>query len=217
MSGCYCRAQRLIGPGSGGRMFGRHKLLRTGVEAQAVVTSARAAGAAQVNLRYSAVSWRLVLKVYFADGSTDEVACHLSALRPGLAFSEGDTVPVRYDAADRSKVAVDVPRMEAFRKAGHDRAAHDRIDRAEGELSAEMRSKPGAAGSTREYVKAELERARRFNTPIGIRVFQKLQEAWVAGEIKVDDGDELAMRAAFETLKAQIRRDVTAELERPAS
>jgi hypothetical protein len=124
---------------------------------------------------------------------------------------------VRYDAADRSKVAVDVPRMEAFRKAGHDRAARDRIDRAEGELSAEIRSKPGAAGNTREYVKAELERARRFNTPIGIRVSQKLQEAWVAGEIKVDGSDELAMRAAFDTLKAQIRRDATAELERPAS
>jgi hypothetical protein len=39
----------------------------------------------------------------------------------------------------------------------------------------------------------------------------------IAGEIKVDGSDELAMRAAFDTLKAQIRRDATAELERPAS
>lgn len=167
-------------------------------------------------MQYSPVSWHLELRVYFADGSTADVACHVDALRTGLAFSEGETVPVRYDAADHSKVAVDVPAMEASRKAAHDQAARDRIGRAEGELAAEMRSKPGAAGSTREYVKAELERARRFNTPIGIRVSQKLQEAWVAGDIKVDGGDELAMRAAFETLKAQIRRDATAELERPA-
>jgi hypothetical protein len=198
-------------------MFGRHKLLRTGVEAQAVITSVRAVGAAQVNLQYSPVSWHLELRVYLADGSTGEVACHVGALTTGLAFSEGDTVPVRYDAADPSKVEVDVPAMEAFRKAGHDQAARVRIDRAEGELAAEMRSKPGAAGSTREYVKAELERARRFNTPVGIRVSQKLQETWVAGEINVDGGDELAMRTAFDTLKAQIRRDATAELERPAS
>lgn len=198
-------------------MFGRDKLLRTGVEAKAVVTSVRAVGAAQVNLKYSPVAWHLELKVYFADGSTGEVACRPGALRTGLAFSQGDTVPVRYDAADRSRVAVDVPAMEVSRKAAHDRAARNRIGRAEGELAAEVRSKPGAAGNTREYVKAELERARRFNTPIGIRVSQKLQEAWVAGEIKVDGGDELAMRAAFDTLKAQIRRDATAELGRPAS
>jgi hypothetical protein len=198
-------------------MFGRHKLLRTGAEAKAVVTSVREVGAAQVNLKYSPVSWQLEVRVYFADGSTGDVACRVDALTTGLVFSEGETVPVRYDAADRSKVAVDVPTMEALRKAGHDRAARDRIDRAEGELAAEVRSKPGAAGNTREYVKAELQRARRFNTPIGIRVSQKLQEAWVAGEIKVEGGDELAMRAAFDTLKAQIRRDATAELKRPAS
>jgi len=196
-------------------MFARHKLLRTGVEAQAVITSARAVGAAQVNLQYSPVAWHLELKVYFTDGSAGDVACHVDALTTGLAFSGGDTVPVRYDAADRSKVMVDVSAMEAVRKAGHDQAARHRIDLAEGELAAEMRSKPGAAGGTREYVKAELERARRFNTPIGIRVSHKLQEAWVAGEIKVDGDDEPALRAAFDTLKAQIRLDATAELQRP--
>jgi hypothetical protein len=198
-------------------MFGRHKLLRTGVEAKAVITSVRSVGAAQVNLQFSPVSWHLELRTYFADGSTDDVSCDVHALATGLVFSPGVTIPVRYDAADRSKVVVDVPAMEASRKAGHDQAERARIDRAEGELAAEMRSSPGAAGSTREYVKAELERAQRFNTPIGIRVSHKLQEAWVAGEIKVDGGDELAMRAAFDTLKAQIRRDATAELDRPAS
>jgi len=77
-----------------------------------------------------------------------------------------------------------------------------------------MRATPGASGNTREYVKAELERARWFNTPIGIRVSQKLQEAWVAGRIQTDGGDELAMRKAFDDLKAEIRREVTEELSR---
>jgi hypothetical protein len=60
-------------------MFGRHKLLRTGVEAQAVITSVRSVGAAQVNLQYSPVSWHLELSVYFADGSTGDVECHVDA------------------------------------------------------------------------------------------------------------------------------------------
>ena len=109
-------------PARGPRMFGRHKLLRTGVEAQAVITSVRSVGAAQVNLEYSPVSWHLELSVYSADGSTGDVECRVDALTTELVLSAEKTVPVRYDPGDRLKVAVDVPAMEALRKAGHDQA-----------------------------------------------------------------------------------------------
>jgi len=165
---------------------------------------------------YSAVAYHLELRVAFDDGSSSDVSCQVGGALTGtdLGFFEGDIVPVRYDPADRSKVAVDVPAMEAARKANEDQLKRQAIDRAEAKLAEEMRATPGASGNTREYVKAELERARWFNTPIGIRVSQKLQEAWVAGRIQTDGGDELAMRKAFDDLKAEIRREVTEELSR---
>ena len=149
-------------------------------------------------------------------GTSTEASCKVGGAVAGtdLNFSEGDIVPVRYDPADRSKIAVDVPAMEAVREAREDQRDRQAIDRAEARLAAEVRATPGAAGNTRDYVRAELERARRFNSPIGVRVSQKLQEAWSAGRIQTEGDDELAMRKAFDDLKADIRSQTTEELSR---
>jgi hypothetical protein len=197
-----------------GAMFAKHKLIQGGAQARAVVVSARRTGGAPVDGGYSPVQYHLGLRVHYEDGFTRDVACRVGSLLKGtdLAFFEGDTVPVRYDPDDRSEVAIDVPALEATRTANVDQLKQRAIQRAEGQLAEEVRATPGAAGNTREYVKAELERARRFNTPVGIRVSQKLQDAWAAGRIQVEGGDELAMRTAFDDLKAEIRRDVTEQL-----
>ncbi len=197
-------------------MFAKHKLMRDGARAKAAVIVAKRSGGVPMDGGYSAMAYHLELRVMFDDGSSSEVSCQVGGTLTGtdLSFSEGDIVPVRYDPGDRSKIAVDVPAMEAVRKANQDQLGRQAIDRAEARLAEEMRATPGAPGNTREYVKAELERARRFNTPTGIRVSQKLQEAWVAGRIQTEGGDELAMRSAFDDLKAEIRREVTEELSR---
>jgi hypothetical protein len=197
-------------------MFGKHKLIRDGARAKAVVVLAQCKGGVPMDGGYSAVVYHLELRVQFEDGTSTEISCQVGGAIAGtdLNFSEGAIVPVRYDPADRSKIAVDVPAMAAVRKANEDQLNRQSIDRAEARLAAELRATPGAAGNTREYVRTELERARRFNTPIGIRVSQKLQEAWVAGRIQTEGGDELAMRNAFDDLKAEIRREATEELSR---
>ena len=197
-------------------MFGKHKLMRDGACAKAVVTFAERSGGVPMDYGHSALVYRLELRVQFEDGTSTEVSCKVSGAVAGTDpnFYEGAIVPVRYDPADRSKVAVDVPAIEAVRKANEDQLNRQAIDRAEARLAAEARATPGAPGNTREYVRAELERARRFNTPIGIRVSQKLQEAWIAGRIQTEGGDELAMRKAFNDLKAEIRREATEELSR---
>jgi hypothetical protein len=195
-------------------MFGKHKLMRDGAHAKAAVILAKRSGGVAMDGGYSSVGYHLELRVQFDDGSSSEVSCQVGGALTGtdLSFFEGDIVPVRYDPADHSKVAVDVPAMEAVRKKNEDQLNREATDRAEAKLAEEMRATPGAPGNTREYVKAELERARRFNTPIGIRVSQKLQEAWVAGRIQTDGGDELAMRKAFDDLKAEIRLEAAQEL-----
>jgi hypothetical protein len=192
-------------------MFGKHDPLRDGAQARAVVIAAKRSGGVPVDGGYSPVKYDLGLRVRFADGSTAEVSRHVGGLWKGtaLSFSEGDIVPVRYDRTDPSKLEVDVPAMETSKATNAAQAKQAAISRADASLAAELRSAPGAPGSTREYVRAELERARRFNTPIGVRVSQKLQEANAAGEIQTEGGDELAMRQAFDQLRDEIRREVT--------
>lgn len=98
-------------------MFGKHKLLRDGVAAEAVVVSSKLRSGDHDRLG----TWHLELSVPFPDGSTGSASCKVSE---GNLFapSPGDLVPVRYKADDHSKVAVDVPALEA-RKAARKQAA----------------------------------------------------------------------------------------------
>jgi len=200
-------------------MFGRGKLAQDGAKTQAVVLGAREKGpSTYIGGNPYTGGWKsalaVQLRVHFDDGFTVDTTCRVGGLfrGAGASFSVGDVVPVLYDPADRSKVEIDTQALEVRTEAEakqtkeHDHLA---ISRAEARLREEELSRPGAPGSTRRYVKDELERARRFNTPIGILVSQKLQEAWVAGQIQTEGGDELAMRKAFEDLRDAIRCDAT--------
>jgi hypothetical protein len=104
---------------SGPIMFGigNHKLLREGVSAQAVVVSSHLRSQDHDRLG----TWHLELAIPLPDGSTGSASCKVSE-GDMFAPSPGDLVPVRYAADNPTKVAVDVPALEA-RKAARKQAA----------------------------------------------------------------------------------------------
>ncbi|HEY1515757.1 MAG TPA: hypothetical protein VGF91_05005 [Solirubrobacteraceae bacterium] len=90
-------------------MFGEKKLLREGVEARAVALKA--------DYRWNGMGgthhiYRVELRVRFDDDSTTELHTKLDKDKVG-EYDEADIIPVRYDASDHSKIAVDVPALEA--------------------------------------------------------------------------------------------------------
>lgn len=90
-------------------MFGEKKLLREGTEGRAVVLKAdhRPNGMGGTHRIY-----RVELRFRFDDGSTTELHTKLDRDKVG-DYDQADIVPVRYDASDHSKIAVDVPALEA--------------------------------------------------------------------------------------------------------
>jgi hypothetical protein len=59
----------------------------------------------------------IVLRVKFLDGSTTDVKKRVLYVSDVGSISEGDSVPVRYDPSDYSKVVLDEPALEAPVKA----------------------------------------------------------------------------------------------------
>jgi hypothetical protein len=119
-------------------MFGEKKLLREGKAGRAVVLEAhyRWDGMGATDHMY-----RVELRVRFDDGSTAEFHTKLDSDKVG-EYRQADILPVRYDASDHSKIAVDVPVLEAEfqRSQAKDEAEKaSRIARSEAELA-------GAAG-----------------------------------------------------------------------
>ncbi len=90
-------------------MFGKGKLLRDGAEAQGVVIDSLIATGADGG---TVDDYEVKVRVRFDDGSTAEVAGKLYRHKVGY-HSEGAILPVRYDAHDRSKIEIDVPKLEA--------------------------------------------------------------------------------------------------------
>ena len=96
-------------------LFGKHKLMREGARAEAVVTAARqygghTAGASEAAGRTLPVGYHVTLRVRFDDGSTVEVARKADLYG---RVTEGDILPVRYDPEDHSKIEVDEPALRA--------------------------------------------------------------------------------------------------------
>jgi hypothetical protein len=123
-----------------GRVFlARKRLIREGPQAQAVVIDA------VVHMLDGAApgSYDLALRVHFPDGVTSEVSRRADAADVGIV-SVGDTLPIRYDAEDRSKVEIDVPTFRRQREAEQQRANDAAIANAEAALGA-----PGARPPTR--------------------------------------------------------------------
>jgi hypothetical protein len=119
-------------------MFGgRRKLLVSGETARAVVLSAERHGGQIGDNGGAAVWYRLGLRVHFPDGTTVETTCKVGGPVRGtsLFLSAGDVVPVRYDRADRARLVVDEPALEAERAAEHKALEDAAVLRAERRLA----------------------------------------------------------------------------------
>ena len=94
-------------------VFGRkNKLARNGTLAQAAITEADAGGYTN---SHGERRYKLRLSVTYPDGTTRDVTCHAFAPGAAGAYLAGETVPVRYDPDDPSKVEVDVEQYHADR------------------------------------------------------------------------------------------------------
>jgi len=129
-------------------VLGKRKLAKGGTKAKAVVTKATREGGAPMNLTWTPVQYRLELQVRFEDGSTAETSCRTNAAMRGteLSFSEGDIVPVLYDPADRTKIALDEATLKTYHAGRSEAFKAAAVVRGELELSAlaadEARSSP---------------------------------------------------------------------------
>jgi hypothetical protein len=95
-------------------MFGRGKLMRGGVAAQALVLDKKVYASGVETGRADACRYRL--RVRFDDGSTTEISRRVWSHRLAYALV-GDLIPVRYDRADRSRIIIDGPAVKAKRAA----------------------------------------------------------------------------------------------------
>jgi hypothetical protein len=95
-------------------MLGADKLLSEGARARGLVIEKR--GSAPSAEGAGLDMYDVTVRVRFDDGSSTEIQQRLNQHKAGL-HTEGDILPVRYDPADRSKVAVDVPELIARREA----------------------------------------------------------------------------------------------------
>jgi len=120
-------------------LFKKGKSDHHGARAQAIVTAAKREGGFVGGGGVSAIQYRLELRVSFDDGSTTDTECTVGGMIRGtdLVFAEGDIVPVRYDATDRSKIEVDLAAMEAGTAARSEAFQSAAVVRSEMELSAQ--------------------------------------------------------------------------------
>ena len=120
-------------------MFKKGKPVHDGASAQAIVTAAMREGGFVGGGGVSAIQYRLELRVSFDDGSTADTECTVGGMIRGtdLVFAEGDIVPVRYDATDRSKIEVDVAAMETGTAARSEAFQSAAVVRSEMQLSAQ--------------------------------------------------------------------------------
>ncbi len=102
-------------------MFDKGKLMREGVPAQALVLEKKVYASGYSTGRTDACRYKL--RVKFDDGSTTEINRRVWSHK--LAGARvGELIPVRYDAADRSKIEIDAAALTAKREAT-ERAAHE--------------------------------------------------------------------------------------------
>jgi hypothetical protein len=116
--------------------LGNSKLLREGAETQGVVIDVKRQMLTGGNF---GDTYHITVRVQFDDGSSAETRQKLSASRAGKHF-DAAIVPVRYDVADHSKIAVDVPALKALRAstlAEREGVRKERIARAEAEVQEE--------------------------------------------------------------------------------
>jgi hypothetical protein len=143
-------------------MFGKGKLLREGAEAQGLVIESIIATSGEGG---TVDQYKVKVRVQFDDGSTAEISSKLFRHRVGYHY-EGAILPIRYDAQDRSKIEIDVPRLEAQAEARTAEVKAAAIERGERELT--IQASELAAGSG-DAVNGESSNPRADLIRLGIR------------------------------------------------
>ena len=112
-------------------MFGKAKLLRDGAQAQGLVIESKIATSGQGG---TVDKYDVKLRVRFEDGSAAEISRDLFRHKVGYHY-EGAILPVRYDPTDRSKIEIDVPKLEAQFAARSAEVKASAIEQGERELA----------------------------------------------------------------------------------
>ena len=88
-------------------MFGSHKkLYATGAQTEGLVVK-------RIDDDQNRIWYHVVVRAKFPDGTATEFKSHRLAHSDVGELFEGSVVPVRYDAADHSKIVLDIPALEA--------------------------------------------------------------------------------------------------------
>jgi hypothetical protein len=94
-------------------MFGKKKPPREGATASGVVLQAEYHEVSGLSGgTHEGNSYRVTVRVTFDDRSTAEMSQQLKRDEVGRLY-EGDTVPIRYDPTDRSRLEIDQPALAA--------------------------------------------------------------------------------------------------------
>jgi hypothetical protein len=109
-------------------MFDRRKLSLDGAQAQALVIEKTIYAAGVESGNASACRYRL--RVAFPDGAASEISCRAFG-RALAAAGVGDSIPVRYDPTDRSKIELDRRALVEQEEAQEREAVAERIARGE--------------------------------------------------------------------------------------
>jgi hypothetical protein len=165
-------------------VFGKDKLLEDGAEGQGVIVDARPGNLLN---RHGERRWHLRVRVKFEDGETTEADCEVFDLGIGAVgpasglepypLTAGTVIPVRYDRKDRSRVAVDRPKMVTDTKATYEANRQKKIARAEAPLARTATSAPPAREDDEDYLMDALAEAQtKGDAAEAQRLTQRLEE-----------------------------------------
>jgi hypothetical protein len=125
-----------------------HKLLREGEQGQGVVTKRRDQAAESSSSSYS-MMFEIEGHITFADGTQTEFRSEWLNSRKVGDIEESAIVPIRYDAADHSKVVLDVVALEAKKQAAKAQA-EDALDEQTAKAIAEADAQAAQANAETE-------------------------------------------------------------------
>ena len=125
-------------------MFDKHKLIRDGAQAQALVLERKVLATA--GNPGPANACRYKLRVKFEDGSTLETSCRAFGVKLARA-TVGDVIPVRYDPADRSKIKLDRDAILEQQKVDARKWQDEAIARGEQSLGLSSKATPSIAAA----------------------------------------------------------------------
>ena len=114
-------------------MFGRLNVLKDGERIEGIVLDCQTTGVlGKTNSDPLGRSdHRVTFRVHFPDESVEEIETKVKGKDYGMPFGVGETIPLRYDPKDHTRVEVDVPAIKGAHKAEVAEGREQVIDLAE--------------------------------------------------------------------------------------